>query len=548
MNIILYSSSAENSRINKLSYLTQQRVLSGTLREATSIITPSVVVQSNGLPQGNYAYIEDFNRYYFITNITSVNLNLWRIDMRCDVLMSHKDEFLNLSAYVSRYQYSEETEFIDKVRPVKSVPTISALFTITLDNLTFYVDDSGLGSYPYYVLILDGTRPLVHSTRVKSVNTISDNEGNSWNLNYSYEADSGSMTAYRVYFFYTGNSYSRNLLIDILTDLTNDTALLSHLIGLYLVPNIKDFTRLSYPVDTIIIGDRTYTNNTPSGEVSYVRILYPDGNNWGVFDYDISQTIANIYDMEPYSLYSLYIPFFGNINIDGKYFKNGKVLIRLSFDFTTLKMYFSIYSCVIDEDPIIISSGDMMWGYEISVSSTGSIDQQRQTSYNQMVKEIADTKAGYKFATDFISGVSGIAGGIVNENPGGAIVGVGNTINSFVTMGGNFQTASMMYEANEVLNVQIGSINKITSSGVAVYMSTNKMILYKSYVEPAIDDEDFARLCGLPYNKYVQLNGLNGFAIVSDIHLENLPSCLEDEKTELHTLLRQGCIYESTAS
>lgn len=54
MNITLYSSSAENSRINKLNYLTQQRVLSGTLREATSIIMPSVAVQLNGLPPEDY--------------------------------------------------------------------------------------------------------------------------------------------------------------------------------------------------------------------------------------------------------------------------------------------------------------------------------------------------------------------------------------------------------------------------------------------------------------------------------------------------------------
>lgn len=99
MDITLYVNHSERQAINKT--IDNALVLTGSLRSESSIIDPSIMVQTTNPSGYNYAYIPEFGRYYFITDITSVRTNLWRLDMTVDVLMSFKDAILNLDVIVS---------------------------------------------------------------------------------------------------------------------------------------------------------------------------------------------------------------------------------------------------------------------------------------------------------------------------------------------------------------------------------------------------------------------------------------------------------------
>ena len=100
----------EQIRVDKSGYLTQVAQLTGNLREPSDLINPSITIEYSGLPGTNYAYISGFGRYYFITNITSIATNLWRLDMHEDVLMTFRGNknglsstgLYGLTAYVSR--------------------------------------------------------------------------------------------------------------------------------------------------------------------------------------------------------------------------------------------------------------------------------------------------------------------------------------------------------------------------------------------------------------------------------------------------------------
>lgn len=99
MDIILCKNNSEPNKINKI--LSDQYTLSGTLKEQTSITSPIIMIES-GNPVGfNYAYIPDFNRYYFISDIVNVSNNLWRINLKVDVLESFKSDILSSSAILS---------------------------------------------------------------------------------------------------------------------------------------------------------------------------------------------------------------------------------------------------------------------------------------------------------------------------------------------------------------------------------------------------------------------------------------------------------------
>lgn len=105
MNIILYVTGSERHAIRKT--LQSGLELTGALRGESSVINPRFLIEITNPSQYNYCYIPDFNRYYFITNITSVCTNIWRIDCNVDVLMSFQTQILNLDVIVSDLSIGE---------------------------------------------------------------------------------------------------------------------------------------------------------------------------------------------------------------------------------------------------------------------------------------------------------------------------------------------------------------------------------------------------------------------------------------------------------
>lgn len=103
--ITLYQNSAEPNRLDKTKYLKDIGKIFGTFREPTSLTNPTITIQQDGVPTFNYIYIPTFNRYYYVTEITSLRKGLWQIDCTVDVLMSYKDAIRECPARVERNQY-----------------------------------------------------------------------------------------------------------------------------------------------------------------------------------------------------------------------------------------------------------------------------------------------------------------------------------------------------------------------------------------------------------------------------------------------------------
>lgn len=82
--------------------------LVGTLRAGSSIIDPVIIVEANApgfqANESNYIYVEEFGRYYYITNIISVSYTLWELHCHVDVLMSYKEQIRAQTAIVARQE------------------------------------------------------------------------------------------------------------------------------------------------------------------------------------------------------------------------------------------------------------------------------------------------------------------------------------------------------------------------------------------------------------------------------------------------------------
>ena len=111
MNIKFYYNSSEKNKIGKS--LSKTLILTGNLHEECSVINPVILVEGKNLIDYNYCYIDEFKRYYFITDIVSVRTNLWRISLSVDVLESFKNDILKLSCIIDKQQNQSYSNYIN---------------------------------------------------------------------------------------------------------------------------------------------------------------------------------------------------------------------------------------------------------------------------------------------------------------------------------------------------------------------------------------------------------------------------------------------------
>ena len=108
MTIILYKCSSEPNKVDKNIY--DSLTFTGTLRESCSIVDPTFTIDSSSMISPtllltfNYCYITEFNRYYFIRNITIINNNLFSFECHVDVLMTYRAQLRGLTAIISRQE------------------------------------------------------------------------------------------------------------------------------------------------------------------------------------------------------------------------------------------------------------------------------------------------------------------------------------------------------------------------------------------------------------------------------------------------------------
>lgn len=104
IHITLYACTADNRQVDKTNYLTS--VITGTaiFYENSSIVAPVIKFDwgNSFVSSVNYAYIQEFNRWYYITDVRALIGGSVEYSLRCDVLMTYKGNIYNSTQTVSR--------------------------------------------------------------------------------------------------------------------------------------------------------------------------------------------------------------------------------------------------------------------------------------------------------------------------------------------------------------------------------------------------------------------------------------------------------------
>lgn len=95
MKVKIYNNKSNKNIVNKKIEFLQE--ISFDFKDDSDITNPILILQS--YKKGNYCFIPDLNRYYYIDRIDLMNGGLYKLYLEIDVLMSYKDEIIGAEWY-----------------------------------------------------------------------------------------------------------------------------------------------------------------------------------------------------------------------------------------------------------------------------------------------------------------------------------------------------------------------------------------------------------------------------------------------------------------
>lgn len=542
MNITLYKSKAPLNKVDKRESLTPLLTISGTFKNAQSILTPIVIVDvtapyllvddngkvvlddygnalyankdaSKEIIKCNYCYIDELERYYFVSDIQVVNNDLIQLYLKEDVLYTYKDKILAHTAYVSRNEFKNtpmiedrnDQLFFDKEVSYKDTVEITTGEAV---NFEFDVKDLGTANVVLSAIsdTYDFTGNLVNPPKnLPSFSSINE-------------------------FYTTLLGLDRPLLIpywagqavasDVISKDTDKTFIKNFLICPFDVSSQEDTTK-----DLKIYIGKTDISAFPkpgtSGEtVEQIGTVHPMKSTTSdylvIADFTIPDATSYL-DYDPYTQYELFVPFYGYVALPLNKIRGKRILLYYALDWQ--KGNGMAFISMIDG-----TTNRIIWNN--SVDPFIHVDLSTTNMYENKVTQngiITSTVIGS------LSSAISIVAGAMSMNPvavAGGVLGLGKTISSAVQ-----SSQGIVDRAN------VG----FTDGMLSQYSNTKPYLrITKMKTTNTVNTDEYKHLFGLPLYKSYPLSELTGYTIISEISLDDLDTAKSSELTELYSLLKGG--------
>lgn len=517
MIIKLYKMSCEDNRIDKTSFLTYVLEIEGSLRTETSLLNPKIDIQHGGksdFTQFNYAYIEDFNRYYFIDDITSVRTYISRLHLRCDVLMSYVHSIGQLPCIVARTSNEEyvSKDLVDDRIPMK--PT----FTRTIEY-----------EYPLSPVITNNSASRNNSILV-TIGQV-DVDLNDGSVGTDYKNSYFNIPSWQL----TGNSnsmchyiFARAELATFLEKIYANSELFSYIISIKCFPvdltNFMSTKTQDIVLDgkTVYYGAKLVTGGSQVSDGNVVAYLLTHSNQ-----IKINKIYNDFRDYSPITNYSIIFPFYGEYKIPNQYLYSG-VYFDIVLDFLHSQIMYSLYTYE-DNKLKLISTLTADLSVELAFTSTNAQEIKRSTD----VKIIQGSSTITTSLISLISGISLIATGVGTGLGTGLAIGGASGI-----VGGTLNTAAQLRSIPNATATYMQGRNNV---GV---FSPTKIVIIRESFDLSDTPSNISSVLGLPSMKWIDHIsdlGSNVILYVYDCHLDGI-TALKTEKDEIYRLLRSGVI------
>ena len=119
-------------------------------------ITAPILIIANAtgaISNNNYAYIEDYNRYYFVESVSVGRSGMYVVKLKVDVLMTYSAGIKNLNAIITRQENIGINDIIDDKLPLLNKKEL-AVIEFSQSELNTDIADSG--SYNFVLEVAGG--------------------------------------------------------------------------------------------------------------------------------------------------------------------------------------------------------------------------------------------------------------------------------------------------------------------------------------------------------------------------------------------------------
>ena len=521
MKIILYVNRAENERVNKTDYLEKVAEVEGYLRAPSSILTPSiafelpnqtassvideddediaspdadVVVDSTLFYSFNYAYIEDFGRFYYMQDVIIERSHIFNCALVVDTLMSFKDAVLGLDAFVDRNEFTYSQMLEDNMIPFefeKEITDVDNLDGGSLVNTRFV---STFGFYDPNIVI-----SVITDISFSTASSVTAPTGTGLN-----DIRCDNFQSPDAIYCIDANAYD-SINDKMMGDEGRYSSFVKSVIALPYIPRHDDAKW------TIKVG-----KNADDLSLNVKGYEMPLMSDYVVVADFVADALQDFYDLPPYANYEMFIPFLGWINVNYLDIAQSRIIVYYAVSYSDGSATAYVYN--VTKKRVVYSSPCQL-GVKISLNTTNNYELKTQQQ-----------ALGLNLAVGLISSALSVGAGVATSNPvavlGGAI-GTGKSIVNFVNSNARlFERASSSY----------------SDSASGLYSSL-KVHLRKTRMTPrwTLNMQDYAHQVGRPLRAVRRLSDLEGFTIVSSIHLENL-NAFKKEKEDIERALKSGVI------
>lgn len=490
----LYNYNSDKKRVDKSLFLNYEITVTGDFDGPVDLTNLSVKLDLSSITFSssltildyNYLYCTEFNRYYYIGNITFITSDIVILPCTLDPLYSNKSKILNMTAFVSRTQ---KLSFIDDTIEDNLQPYTSNVITTYLNPSTIY-QTSILGNRK--------TKSFIFSAlNTNSNNTVTMGDTSPFISDSLYNTD-------KAVFCMDYNAYSY-ILQDIYNNHSND---IQYIKSMYQIP-FSLFTSAGATQWTGV-PINNYTIEVYNNIASYV------------YEYNVSSIITKKIESVKFSItetfdnlnadYYLYVPFADFIKVNINEINNKKISLYFNLNLITTESSYIIY----DED-----NAKILYSGSCDIAKRVNLSNEDIEKYNQRQQANAiNTGLGV------LSSTLSIGLGVASSNPialGGGAISLGSTV------------AKGLQQAQ--FDKPEGHIEK-TSVSLGWYLPKN---MYLKQVKREMKGTVNIGLYGRPCNQVTTLSNLTGTTLLSDYFLSNF-SLTEDEEILLRQALSEYII------
>lgn len=579
--IDIYNSKSERTRLDKSPYLTIKTQMSGYFRGEQSILNPEVELVINNLGdtdpdylQYNYFYIKQFNRYYFVDNITVVRSEvgsgnlprmLVRYSLSVDVLMSFKDSIKELEPVILRQEFD-----FDNLIPDDELPSLISNDIIYIrsstDNEFFLSKEFNPSTDACYVVNFLAAWAPTEWLKIKNKIPFSTNA-------YSYNTYICTYTQLINLMYYVNKadwSDNINLLFYNIADYVVNIKMYPFNINGKNGKQVNFIEELAPYITTDILhianSDIKMNKVATWGEDPNFNVLVFPAKCVDICEYkfDLSEIYEDKYlflMFDPYSKVSLYIPFYGYIPIhirDYYYYFNGhkiKIYVKLNLDIITgmctitLHRYITYTNNGVTQEYVdtdrVVDIITFQLGVDIPFGGTGASDLMRNITLNSIKGGMA-----------LVKGVTSLVAGSP-EAPTPEYTPKTGRLTAKYRRQEQTYNESVRKDTGRRITETAQTISDMTASLCSSYVRpnsakgesnrTNSLYLYnKAYIQInkyiIKEPDNYASLVGRPCSKKLKISTLNGYTQVGACHIENIPNATSTECDEIEAILKSGFI------